>query len=127
MWNYEVQKDELLRFKYFQQSKWQPIIFQDKIKDTHPVIVVNQKVHKMLQLDEFLNRLVEGQKLQKLNYRQCASLEEQDNLRTLKKVMKNKIEEESTHPTFYELFNDIRDKEKKNDPYSDDTIMKLTE
>ena len=56
-------------------------------------MVINGEMHKMVNLPEFFERLEEGVKQRRLYFRSCDNEIEEDNLKSLKNVLKEEIEE----------------------------------
>ena len=94
VWNYEVQKDKKVRFKHYKQSLGQPLIFAKDYESNHPALILNRKTHKMMQLDEFMDRLQIGKSSRTLSYRGTASLVEDKKREVLKEKIRAKMLDE---------------------------------
>ena len=79
IWNYSVQGDASMRFRHWKQCVQNPIRFQRPWKGTNPVIAVNGHLQPMLRLDEFMDRLEQGEQQATLNFRACDNAREARN------------------------------------------------
>lgn len=89
VWNYQVQTNEEVRFLYYQQSTTLPLKW--KLKYPHPVAVINGEIHRMIPLDEFVQRLETKYKSEKLSFRACNNEVELKHAELLKEKMKEDI------------------------------------
>ena len=60
VWNYHVQDDATRRYKFYKQSLAKPVVFHAKFESPYPVIVVNDNIHKMMAVEEYIERLQHG-------------------------------------------------------------------
>ena len=103
VWNHRVQDDTTRRYKFYKQSLAKPVVFEAKFENPYPVIVVNDKIHKMIPVEEYMERLYHGQQCSYFKFRACDSLVEAKKKEELTRKLRMEIKDRKRmHPTFYE-------------------------